>query len=377
MYIIVNKIYYNIIMIKYRESEFGYYYKKINNKITRISRKEYLKNTQTGGTDVPICIGWKYVTGEGPTDSKFPFRSFWLLPNTKGFTNIYGVKLRYIPVYISSGSNTPLSFIPLPFHGFVSIIQNDILIGFILKSNFFSEPTLFSGKTYSYIKKNIPYIEDIFNRNTSGSDIDDTDIKSFINKCRSIMGIKPFNNILKADLSKIKDKLGSLLYYENITQFLEEIVGVHKQLQDGALVYVDKYKSMKDTHGSGEDFIEHVCRTEIGDKLGYTLINNLNDLNPIISTNNASIFLSIVKNEKFNTLFDYLKNHIIAVKKLSNNDLLRLIEKLYPRSTNGIKLNIKTIIKNLTRIPTHKLEQILYSYRIDDIYEILLTHICK
>ena len=36
---------------------------------------------------------------------------------------------------------------------------------------------------------------------------------------------------------------------------------------------------MKDTHGSGEDFIDLVCRTEIGDKLGYKLINNLNDLN--------------------------------------------------------------------------------------------------
>ena len=63
-------------MIKYKESEFGYCYKKMSNKITRISRKEYLKNIQIGGRDIPICIGWKYVTGEGATDSKFPFRSF-------------------------------------------------------------------------------------------------------------------------------------------------------------------------------------------------------------------------------------------------------------------------------------------------------------
>lgn len=49
---------------------------------------------------------------------------------------------------------------------------------------------------------------------------------------------------------------------------------------------------------SYEDFIEHVCRTQIDDKLGYTLINNLNDLNPIISTNNASIFQSITKKSK-------------------------------------------------------------------------------
>ena len=191
------------------------------------------------------------------------------------------------------------------------------------------------------------------------------------------MEIPPLTSISSENLSKIKDKLGSPLYYENITQFLEEIVVVHKQLQDGALVYVNKYKSRQDTHGSGEDFIEHVCRTEIGDKLGYKLINNLNDLNPIISTNNASIFQSITKNEKFNYLFQHLNDHIIGVKKIPDENLLKLVKALYPRSIIGIKLNIKTIIKNLTRIPIHKLEQILYSYRIDDIYEILLTHICK
>ena len=80
----------------------------------------------------------------------------------------------------------------MPFHGFVSVIQNDILIGFILKSNFFQNQNFLEVK--HILLKSVPYIEDIEHRNTSGSDIDNIDIKSFINKCRGIMGIKPLNS---------------------------------------------------------------------------------------------------------------------------------------------------------------------------------------
>ena len=99
----------------------------------------------------------------------------------------------------------------------------------------------------------------------------------------------------------------------------------------------------------------------------------INNLNPIISTNNASIFQSITKNKKFNYLFMHLNNHITTIERLPLKNLSELLKALYPRSTNDITINIKDIIKNLTHIPEHKLEQILFSYRIDDIYEILLT----
>ena len=92
-----------------------------------------------GDSTSPLIIGWQ-VAEYTQSGDDYPDRSFWLLPNISNkIKDIKGVPLRFVPVYISSGANSPQSGLPFPFHGFASLLYNmrnsKIIIGSILKTN--------------------------------------------------------------------------------------------------------------------------------------------------------------------------------------------------------------------------------------------------
>ena len=328
----------------------------------------------------PIYLGWKFVTGE-PTKSKFPFRSFWLIPNdNKNIVNIQGKPLEYVPIYVSSGSNSPLSFLPLPFFGFISMPFKDKLIGFLMKANTLHEE-LFNTKE---IKKNYPKFKNVKTLLTNTRTLQDKDVKDFVSQCQKIFKLQ--NEITEKSLVTIKEKLGSNYLLELIDIYKKTILEFHNKLKITGEQYVDEHlkqhkQDRKYTTNSNEyqKMIEHISF----DKMKQDLISNLNELNKQINDKKANIFLDYSYNKQYDMYFETLKKIIDKKCNLYIQENINIAKNclfaLYPatfkyklKDDKNINTFVFSLIYNLRNILSHKLDQILFSYRLDNIIDGLI-----
>ena len=290
----------------------------------------------------------------------------------------------YIPIYISSGSNTPISYIPLPFHGFASYLHEGFLIGALIKANFFFDPFFHDKEYITNLKQRFPAIERVIQMNTS-QNIFPAQISDFVNNCRKYMEKSQLDHIPPESILEIISKLGSFEYLDIINNYLDRIMSEHKRMHDIGIHYIHQFvtpevlqhrfhnfEGRKINESKYQDFLENICLNKIGTNMGFPLINNLNDLNKLINEQHSSVFVKLLRNDKFDELFFYLQDFIIKQENIPEE----LIRRLYPRSINQKPLNIDKIKHNLQRMREHKRNQILYSLRIDDIFEILITGNC-
>lgn len=332
----------------------------------------------TGEEKKLIYLGWKFVTGERTTN-KFPFRSFWLIPNNNPkIVNIKGEPLDYVPVYVSSGSNTPLSFLPLPFFGFVSIYQNGIIIGYLMKSDTLQE-RLFN---LPRIQQNYPKISDVKKILLDNESLEDSSIIKYTEDCQKMFDLKIGVN--SEDLKEIKKKLGSSHLLKLINIYKDQILKKHKEIK------IEGEKKLSQFLSSHPRFpIENkIKKAELIEfiSLGQmnNLIPNLSKLNEFINDNKANIFINYSRNKDYDKLFEGL---VRILKILRDERIYRRRYNFYDYAYNILsqvyqaklkpflkaanlyekKSIINKIIINLSTINKYKLAQILTTIHFDGI----------
>ena len=348
-----------------------------------------------------IPLGWQYVVGDAPTNTIFPFRSYWLMPivNKGVFKNIYGNELSYIPIYISSGANSPLSFIPLPFHGFISLVQNNAILGFLMKTN-----TL-SIRAFKEFSSKIPELNEIIKLNTSSDTIPNEYIPAYIDICRQIMEEDVDKRRLMSekitdnDMYQIKSKLGSINYFNEIIDTsngainpnYRYILAKHNEIRKAGELLLDPYTSENDgikyiTPNPDKDNLIIQASTELENRIGgnfgdgciLSLIHDLKNINNLIVQNNSCIFKEFpIVSEKTRELYSYLKqfSEITDFNMIPKN-YPELIRSLYPFSTKKYtNEDFKKTMYNIsilnTYVPQVKKDQIFNSVRLDDILNYL------
>ena len=344
-----------------------------------------------------IPLGWQYVVGDAPTNTIFPFRSYWLMPivNKRIFKNITGEQLSYIPIYISSGANSPLSFIPLPFHGFISLVQNNAILGFLMKTN-----TL-SASVFKQFASKITELKEIIRLNTTSDTIPDKYIPEYISICRQIMEEEEDKRRLMTeqisdnDMYQIKSKLGSIEYFNEIIDTSNgainpnyryilakhnEIRKIGEQLLDPHTIENDGIKYIEPSPAkdnliiqvSGE--LDNRMGGDFGDGCILPLIHDLKNINDLIVQTNSCIFKEFpIVSDKIRGFYSYLKQFSeIPDFNMIPKNYPQLLNSLYPFSTQKYTPeDYKKIMYNISilneYVPQVKKDQIFNSVRFDDI----------
>lgn len=317
---------------------------------------------------IPHIIGWQVAEYTHGGDD-YPARSFWLLPNIGNkIKDINEVPLRFVPVYISSGANSPQSGLPFPFHGFASLLHNNnkskIIIGSILKTN-----TLLNHYFQDFIQ-NYPYIKQVIIQNTTPESISDDEILQFVKE------INPKKTVKSEDIQEIKSKMGSKDYFDIINQFKEEILKEHKNIKvHGESKLTENPRPLT---VSPDFHLEEITKLVDSSVQKYYL-PNLNILNEYLTINKSSIFGRVenaaIKHVKGHKI--QLSNHFQLLRKMvsdphesSIGQKRDLLEKIFVYSLYQKHLtdaDIISIFRNLIGISELKRNQILTSTTLDHI----------
>ena len=302
------------------------------------------------------------------------------------FKNIYDNELSYIPIYISSGANSPLSFIPLPFHGFISIVQNKAILGFLMKTNTFNETP------FKQFSSEIPELNEIIKLNTSPDTIENIHIQTYINICREIMGEdEPDDPITDKDIYQIKSKLGSIKYFNEIidtdgyiTSNYRYILEKHNEIRKRGEQHVgDSFipSNPIEKHNLIIKASTELGEVDLGDGCILPLIDDLKNINNLIVKNNSCIFKEFpIISETTRRLYSELKtfSENTDLNSIPTNFIVRNIKSLYPFSTtNYTNEDFEKTMWNIsilnTYVPQVKKDQIFNSVRLDDILNDLYT----
>jgi len=363
---------------------------KINSILGKSILKKYLSTINfVGGassfTPEVIPLGWQYAVGDSKItmEDPFPFRSFWLIKIQKEeyFKDMFGEKLMYLPIYISSGTNSPITFLPLPFHGFISSVQSNNLLSYIMKTNTLRDIGFRTLAKFPLGEHpTIPNLEYIIKQNNNKclfGNIVKNDIQKLVDNIRDIMGLSN-KEISNEDFESIKDKVGS---YDYLSEMLDgdyilnsnykNILEVHRSIKNAG---EKKIKDNKDTSSINmEDLVIKTSR-EIQGNFSIPLIEDLKILNKMIAENKASIFGSKYPSIDSVTIEMYrvLETFIDTNPSNLTLDDAQIIKGLYPHQCRQQSLNDKallTVLKNFahSKAPAIKRRQIINSVRLDDI----------